>query len=76
MQTAGFTLGLCNLEIHTLVTQPRDGIYTIRRLSLEIGMQLLDSENAQHNLKIAQIPRLCNTYHSSIGIVGLVPILE
>jgi len=58
-----------------MVTQPQDGIYT-KRLSLEIGMQFLDSENAQHNLKIAQIPRLCSIYHSSIGIVGLVPILE
>ena len=29
--------------------------------NLEIGMQFPDSENAQHNLKIAQIPRLCGT---------------
>ena len=37
----------------------------IRKLcscSLEIGAQVPDSENAQCNLQIAQIPRLCGTY--------------
>ena len=29
--------------------------------NLEIGMQFPDSENAQHNLAIAQIPRLRGT---------------
>jgi len=30
--------------------------------NLEIGTQFLDSENAQRNLEIAQIPRLRGTY--------------
>ena len=30
--------------------------------NLEIGTQFPDSENAQHNLKIAQIPKLHGTY--------------
>ena len=30
--------------------------------NLEIGMQSQDSENVQHNLEIAQIPRLHGTY--------------
>jgi len=36
--------------------------------NLEIGTQFWDSENAQCNLKIAQIPRLRGTYTSLVGV--------
>ena len=35
---------------------------TLVPCNLKIGTPFLDSENAQHNLKIVQIPRLCGTY--------------
>ena len=41
-------------RLHAIVTQSRDRVSVLRNYSL----QSRDSENAQHNLKIAQIPRL------------------
>ena len=35
---------------------------------LKTGTQFLDSKNAQHNLEIVQIPRLCGTYSPCIVI--------
>jgi len=43
----------------TDIMQSRDCTTTV--CNLEIGMQFPDSEKAQHNLKIAQIPRLRET---------------
>ena len=48
------------LTLRTIVAQSRDCATTVR--NLEIGTQSRDSENAQHNLEIAQIPRLRGTY--------------
>ena len=46
-------------QSHTIVAQSRDHPTIVR--NLEIGMQSQESENAQCNLEIAQILRLCRT---------------
>jgi len=40
--------------------------------NLEIGTQFRDSENAQRNLEIAQIPRLCRTLTPRPVVINLV----
>jgi len=47
------------LRLRTGAAQSRDCVNLVR--NLEIGTQFQDSENAQRNLKIAQIPRLRRT---------------
>jgi len=47
-------------RLRTGATQSRDCVTPV--CNLEIGTQFQDSENAQHNLKIAQIPRLHGTF--------------
>ena len=47
-------------NLHTIVAQSRDHATIVRNLN--IGTQSQDSENAQCNLEIAQIPRLRGTY--------------
>jgi len=53
-------------RLRTGAAQSRDCINPVR--NLEIGTQFLDSENAQRNLKIAQIPRLRGTYISLLEL--------
>ena len=47
-------------RLRTSVAQSRDCVSALR--NLEIGTQFQDSENAQRNLEIAQIPKLRGTY--------------
>jgi len=66
---------LCYLEIAhrccmisrlcTGAAQSQDCVNPVH--NLEIGTQFWDSENAQRNLEIAQIPRLHGTYISPSG---------
>ena len=55
--SAGICIYNCTiLRLRTSAVRSRDCVKPVR--ILEIGTQFWDSENAQRNLEIAQIPRL------------------
>ena len=68
------------LRLQIVLAQSRDRANILH--NLKIGTQFPDSENAQRNLKIAQIPRmcgtnLCSTLHSSLPCTNRsITILE
>ena len=55
------------LRLRTGAAQSRDCVNPVR--DLKIGTQFWGSENVQHNLEIAQIPRLRNIYMGSFLVL-------